>query len=709
MDCAEEVRQLEQSVGRLAGIVDLKFDIFKSRITVAFDPDVISKDDILAGIADAGMNAEPWSETASSEAAPWWRTHLQLLLTVLSAASLLTGLSLHVFSSGSLLSALGHGGTSVVPLASRALYTIAILSGLWLVVPKAWASLRRLRPDMNLLMTVAVSGAIALGEWFEAATVSCLFCLALLLEHWSMGRARRAISALMDLSPTTARCVDAAGNIAVVAVEELAPGRVIIVAPGEKIPLDGEVFTGESSVNEAPITGESMPVSKRQGDQVYAGTINVDGTLQCTVTHAAADSTLAGILHLVEEAQAARAPSQQWVERFAHYYTPAMMVFALALAVLPPLVAGVAWEPWIYRGLVVLVIACPCALVISTPVSIVSALTASSRQGVLIKGGRYLEACAALRAIAFDKTGTLTEGRPEVQTVLPVDGFTRDDVLALAAAVESHSSHPLAHAIREAAERADVSPPPIDEQRLLSGRGAEAVVHGELCWIGSHRLVHERADESPAVHDSALALADAGHSVVAVGRRRSVIGLIGVADAVREDAAAVIATLHRQRIDRVEMLTGDNEPTARSIAAQLGLDTFHAECFPEDKLRLVRNLEQEGVTVGMVGDGVNDAPALAAATVGVAMGAIGTDAAIETADVALMSDDLTRIPWLIAHARRTLAVVRQNIGFALGIKFVFVLLALVGLASLWMAIAADMGASLLVIFNGLRLLRSASV
>ena len=693
LDCAEEVRQLEQAVGRQPGIIELKFDIFKSRMTAVYDDAVTDPDQITARISEIGMRAQPWSAESTRDALPWWQQS-PTWLAAFSAIALCLGAAIHLTQSA---------GTASVWI-SRSAYAAAILAALWQVLPKAYAALRRRQPDMNLLMTVAVIGAIAIDEWLEAATVSFLFCVALLLEHWSMGRARRAITALMDLSPPTARCIDADGNSETLPVEEVALGTLISVRPGEKIPLDGVIRAGQSSINEAPITGESQPVDKQPGQEVFAGTINETGALDIEVTHLASDSTLARIARLVEDAQAARAPSQQWVERFAQYYTPAMMVLALALAVIPPWLFGANWDDWIYRGLVVLVIACPCALVISTPVSIVSALTAAARQGVLIKGGRFLEACAAIGTIAFDKTGTVTAGKPEVQTVAPVNSYSREELLGIAAALEAQSSHPIARAIRHFAASENISAPDVTDHQLLTGRGVEAKLNGADYWLGSHRLVHERADEAADVHNQALEMEDAGHTVIAVGTDNRIIGLISVADAPRDIAADVVTALRQAGVKRIDILTGDNEATANAVAQAIGVDNVRAECLPEDKLAYIQQLAAEGERVSMVGDGVNDAPALAAATVGIAMGAMGTDTAIETADVALMSDDLSRIPWLIRHARRTLAIVRQNIFFALGLKLVFILLTMVGLSSLWMAIAADMGASLLVIFNGLRLL-----
>ena len=710
LDCAEEVRLLKQELEERPGIVSLEFDLLSSRMVVVFDAAVISPETILASVASTGMSARLWEEQSPADSRPWWLRQARSVLTSIAGGLLLAGFASHAVLAGSLLAAFGFEDARGLPLVSRSLYGLSILVGLWLVAPKAWASLARLRPDMNLLMSIAVVGAMILDEWFEAATVTFLFSAALLLEHWSMGRARRAIEALMELSPPTARCLHPdgeEGRVVEQAVDDVAVGATVVVRPGERIPLDGLVRKGTTSVDQAPISGESISVSKQPGDEVFAGTINQEGAFEFEVTKPAKDTTLARILHMVEEAGSRRAPSEQWVETFARYYTPAMMALALTIAVTGPLFFAADWSQWTYNGLVVLVIACPCALVISTPVSVVSGMTAASRRGVLIKGGRFLEAAADLPALALDKTGTLTYGQPAVQQIVPLNGHSRRELLERAAAMEMHSQHPLARAILRRAEEEGITVPQADDYRLLQGKGAEGVFAGKTFWIGSHRLVHEKMGESPDVHLQAVALEDAGHTVVAVGTAEHVCGLIAIADRVRDGASGTVEQLRNMGVRRIVLLTGDNEQTAREVARVTGVDDYRAELLPEDKVREVEQLRRDYRSVAMIGDGVNDAPAMAASTLGIAMGAMGTDAAIETADIALMSDDLSKLPWLIAHARRTLSVIRQNIAFALGLKAVFVVLTLAGAASLWMAIAADMGASLLVIFNGLRLLQSA--
>lgn len=711
MDCAEEVSALKCAVCPLLGPGGkISFDLMQGRMTVEAPEGAVPESRVLQAVATTGMQAVPWSERLQEATGPaaFWERHGRAVLAAASGTACAAGFLAHAVLHGP-LDALGagEGAAHEFPLVALALYVVAAVTGGWYIFPKALLSARRLRPDMNLLMTIAVIGAVLIGEWFEAATVAFLFALALVLESWSVERARRAIGALMDLSPLRARYIcPRDGDLEETPVEEVPVGAIVLVRPGERIPLDGVVTSGSTSVNQAPVTGESMPAPKAPGDEVFAGTINGDGAIEFRATKAASDSTLARIIRMVEEAQSRRAPSEQWVERFARYYTPAMMALAVAVAVVPPLFSGGNWSGWFYEALVILVIACPCALVISTPVSIVAGLSAAARKGVLIKGGVYLEAPARIRAIALDKTGTLTRGEPEVQRIIPLNGHSENELLERAAALETKTDHPLARAIlRKAAERG-LTIPPVEEFQILKGLGAQGAIEGRLFWLGSARMLQQKGEATPEITALAAGLEDAAHSVVVVGNDRHVCGLISIGDRVREESAGVLKALKRVGIKRIVMLTGDNEGTARAVARACGVDAFEAGLLPEDKVRAVENLAREHGHVAMVGDGVNDAPAMAAATLAIAMGAAGSDAAIETADIALMSDDLTRLPWLLRHSRRTLRTIQQNIGFALGLKFLFICLALAGMATLWMAIAADMGASLLVIFNGLRLLRT---
>jgi len=706
MDCAEEVAVLKRAVGPLVdGEENLSFDALKGRMTVLASAPAVSESEVMQAVSKTGMAASRWLVDARHGDATigFWERWGRNVLCTASGFLLVAGFLVQVVVSGGLLAALQVA--EVAPVA-RWLYLAAAVVGAWFIVPKAIYAARSLRPDMNLLMVVAVAGAMTIGEWFEAAAVSFLFALALLLERWSVGRARRAIEALLELAPVQARRVDVAtGESVEVAVEEVPVGAVIRIRAGDKVPLDGEIVSGATTVDQAAITGESMPVERSKGDGLFAGTLNVTGTVEVRVTRAVFDTTLARIIRLVDEAQARRAPSEQWVDRFSRWYTPLMMALAVGVALVPPIVFGGLWSEWIYRALVLLVIACPCALVISTPVSIVAGLASAARSGVLIKGGSFLEAPARFRAIAFDKTGTLTRGKPAIQRVVAWTGHSEEEVLARAAALEADSNHPLALAILDEVERRGIAFDRARSVTSVAGKGVEGTIEGRDFWIGSHRLMEEKGAETPEFHALAVDMEATGQSLVAVGTDDHVCGLLGVADEVRPGVAEVLAELRRLGIGELVMLTGDNEGTAQAVACAIGLESVGAELLPEEKVEAVARLRERFGEVAMVGDGVNDAPALATASVGIAMGAAGTDAAIETADIALMADDLGKLPWLIRHSRRTLRVIRQNIYFALGIKVLFIALASVGAATLWMAIAADMGASLLVVANGLRLLR----
>jgi len=710
LDCAEEVAALRRGVGPLVGGEDqLAFDVLNGRMMVLDSADHVSPEEVRQAVRRTGMSAVEWREDDEEGKRASERHHrVQAWLTTLSGLSVLAGLALHVWLAGGFAEALrlfaGHDGQEM-PMAETVAYVLAIGFGGRYVVVKAWYAARALRPDMNLLMVIAVTGAAAIGEWFEAATVSFLFALSLLLESWSVGRARRAIAQLLDLTPPTVRLKLDSGEELEVPAAEAAVGCRFIVKPGERIALDGRVVSGVSAVDQAPITGESVPVTKEPGSEIFAGTINGDGALEVESTKAAEDTTLARITRLIEEAQGRRAHAEQWVEKFARIYTPVVIVLAIAVFVLPPLLFGGTWDAWFYRALVLLVIACPCALVISTPVSIVSALAASARQGVLIKGGTYIEQPSHLKAIAFDKTGTLTRGQPEVVGMIPLNEHTEEELLERAVALEARSTHPLAQAIIGQAEQVGVTPDPAEGVQVLPGKGVTGRFRGEEYWLGSHRYLMERGQETPEVQAKAEEMERDGRTVVVIGNESHVCGLIAVADTVRPDARQVIADLRRGGIEHVIMLTGDNRATAQAIASQVGIDEVRAELLPEDKVAAVENLVSKYGTVAMVGDGVNDAPAMARASFGIAMGAMGSDAAIETADIALMTDDIAKLPWLVGHSRRTLDIIRQNIVFSLGVKAVFVVLTFAGLATLWGAIAADVGASLLVVANALRLLR----
>ncbi|WP_050026172.1 heavy metal translocating P-type ATPase [Verrucomicrobium sp. BvORR034] len=590
-------------------------------------------------------------------------------------------------------------------------FALATIAGGLLVFPAAWKALLGKRLDMNVLMTVAVVGAWLIGEGEEAASVVFLFALSELLESWSAGRARRAIASLLELAPDTADVIQPDGSTKETPVAELKIGSEILVRSGSRVPVDGEVTKGSSAINQAPITGESVPVDKQPGDRVFAGTINGEGSLTVKVTKLANESTLARIIQLVGEAEEQKAPTQRFVDRFAAFYTPATFVVALLIALVPPLMFQQGWDVWTYRALVLLVIACPCALVIATPVSIVSGLTALARRGVLVKGGAYLEAIGKLRALAVDKTGTITQGRPQVVDIVPMDGNSEDEVLAKAASIDAHSEHPIAKAVVAEATKRGVRFMRADAYASKTGRGAEGTIEGHLYFVGNHRMAHELGACTPELESQLHEIEAKGLSLAIIGHRQhsdckpSVVGIIAIGDTLRPETKEALQLLHESGLEKVVMLSGDNQRTAKAIAAQAGIDEAIGDLLPEDKVERVRELVKRYQYVGMIGDGVNDAPALAIASVGIAMGAIGSDTAIETADMALMKDDLRRVAEAIHLGRRTVRIIQFNVTFALVVKAVFLLLAFTGHASLWMAILADTGATLLVIMNALRLLK----
>ncbi len=586
------------------------------------------------------------------------------------------------------------------------MFVAAIVVGGFGNFRKAARSLPSLDFNMSVLMSVAVIGAALIGAWSEGAVVAFLYSASELLEGWTMGRARRSIRDLMDIAPKTAR-VETAGGLREVPVEDIRVGDIIVVPPGEKLAMDGRVLSGVSAIDEASITGESVPAEKKPGDDVYAGTLNTDGALKVEVTKLVKDTTIAKIVNLVEEAQTHKAPSQAFVERFAAVYTPLVLALAGALVLVPPLFFQAPWGPWVYRGLALLVVSCPCALVVSTPVAIVSAISNAARHGVLIKGGIHLEQMGSLSAIAFDKTGTLSAGRPVVTDVLPTDSMEPDRLLALAASLEGHSEHPLAKAVVQAAAARGLATTEASDFRALTGLGASATVEEMPIRIGNMRLFAD-SPVLAAMGDQLLDLQSQGKTAMIVARGEDALGIIAVADRLRDETTAAVAALKRGGITHTIMITGDNRPTAAAIAAQAGVDEYYAELLPEDKVDQVKRLLDTYGHVAMVGDGVNDAPALATATVGIAMGGAGSDTALETADVALMADDLTKLPFTMALSKRSLWIIKQNIAFSLAIKLIAVLLVFPGWLTLWLAILSDMGASLLVTLNGMRLLSSRS-
>lgn len=586
-------------------------------------------------------------------------------------------------------------------------YAAAILIGGYSLFIKGFKNLVRLNFDMNTLMTVAILGAAAIGEWGEGATVVILFAISEALERYSMDKARQSIESLMDIAPKEA-LIRRGNEEMMVPVDDIQVGDIMIVKPGQKLAMDGIIIKGTSTLNQAAITGESVPVTKTVGDEVFAGTLNEEGLLEVKVTKRVEDTTLSKIIHLVEEAQAERAPSQAFVDRFAKYYTPAIIIFALLLAVIPPLFMGADWSEWIYRGLAVLVVGCPCALVISTPVSIVTAIGNAAKNGVLIKGGIYLEEAGSLKVIAFDKTGTLTKGVPSVTDVVTYNG-DENELMTITAAIEKGSQHPLASAIIRKAEEDglnfnDVS---VEEFQSITGKGVKAKVNNAMYYVGSPGLFEELLPNGiqSEIKEQITTLQTQGKTVMILGTEKEILALIAVADEIRESSKEVIRKLHQVGIEKTVMLTGDNQRTAEAIGKQVGVSDIKADLLPEDKLNFIKELRDKHQSVAMVGDGVNDAPALAASTVGVAMGGAGTDTALETADIVLMSDDLSKLPYTIKLSRKALAIIKQNITFSLGIKALALLLIVPGWLTLWLAIFADMGATLIVTLNSMRLLK----
>ncbi len=585
------------------------------------------------------------------------------------------------------------------------LFALAILVGGSSTFKKGLRNLARFQFDMNVLMTIAVTGAALIGEWGEGAVVAVLFGVSEVLESYTMDRARQSLRTLMEIAPKSARVIRM-GREEEVPVEEIRIGETLVVRPGEKLAMDGVVITGRSAINQANITGESLPVEKGPNDEVFAGTINGHGGLEIRVTRLVEDTTLAKLIHLVEEAQAQRAPTQTFVERFAAWYTPLIMLLAALVILVPPLLFGADWSHWIYEGLALLVVGCPCALVVSTPVSIVSAIANAARNGVLIKGGAHLERAGSVRVVAFDKTGTLTRGQPEVTGVEPLHPhLTAGEVLRLTAAVEMRSEHPLARAIIRAVPGGEVLPKAEGFEAIV-GRGARATIDGRVYLVGSPALFAQDLglDLAPA-EDLVAQWQSLGRTVMLLGTEKELLGAVAVADTPRETTAQALAQLKQAGVSQTVMLTGDNQATARAIGAMVGVDQVRAELLPHEKVAVVKELAVRHGAVAMVGDGVNDAPALAAATVGIAMGGAGTDVALETADIALMADDLTKLPFTLRLSRATMAVIKQNIGLALGLKLLAVLAVFPGWLTLWLAILADMGATVLVTLNGMRLLR----
>ncbi|MCG8400239.1 MAG: cadmium-translocating P-type ATPase [Firmicutes bacterium] len=684
LDCADCASKLETKLAVLPGVVSVKVDYGTAKMNVLH---VTATNKIMARVREAGYGIRIAGQAATAGSIPFWR-YPRLVLTVLSGLFLVSGFVCAILD--------------VSGAFTGALFLAAIASGGFYVGKSALDSIKTFTMDINVLLSIAIIGAISIGEWSEGAMAVFLFSLGNLLQAYSVEKSRQSIRQLMELSPQTGMVIKD-GRETELAVADIRIGDLMLVKPGERIALDGKVISGSSTVNQAPITGESMPVPKSAGSEVFAGTLNENSVLQVEVTSPVQNTILARIVNMVEEAQAQRAPAQHFVDVFARYYTPAIIVGALAVAIVPTVFGGLPFKPWLEKALILLVVACPCALVISTPVAIVSAIGGAARRGVLFKGGLYLEEAGKVKALAFDKTGTLTEGNPGVTDIIPVNGHTDRELITVAAALDSHTQHPLAKAILRKADKMGIVRPPADSLQIMPGEGARALIGGREYYIGNARYMKKLGLGTGEMEDTLAELQDEGKTVMLVGDSSGLLGAIAVTDRVRPQSAAAINSLRAAGIKRIIMLTGDNPKTAGKMARQVGVDDYRAALLPADKLESIKEFQSRYGKVAMVGDGINDAPALAAAGIGIAMGKTGTDTALETADIALMADDLGKLPYIIKLSRRAIKIIKQNIAFSLLIKLVFILATFWGVTNLWMAVFADTGASLLVIANGMRL------
>ncbi len=698
--CANCAGKFEKNVKQLSGVEDAKVNFGASKIAVYGNATIeeLEKAGAFENLKvtpekSARQASQEVKEDTKEEKVPFYKKHSALLY-----ASLLIAFGY--------LSSYVNGEENIV---TTLLFLASMFIGGLSLFKVGLQNLLRFEFDMKTLMTVAVIGGAIIGEWAEVAIVVILFAISEALERFSMDRARQSIRSLMDIAPKEA-LVRRNGQEIMIHVDDIAVGDIMIVKPGQKIAMDGVVVSGYSAVNQAAITGESVPVEKTVDNEVFAGTLNEEGLFEVEITKLVEDTTISKIIHLVEEAQGERAPSQAFVDKFAKYYTPIIMIIAALVTIVPPLFFDGSWETWVYQGLAVLVVGCPCALVISTPISIVSAIGNAAKKGVLVKGGVYLEEMGALKAIAFDKTGTLTKGVPAVTDYNVLNKqINEKELLSIITALEYRSQHPLASAIMKKAEEENItySDVQVEDFSSITGKGIKGIVNGATYYIGSPKLFKELLtnDFDKDLEQNVTTLQNQGKTAMIIGTAKEILAVIAVADEVRESSKEIIQKLHQLGIKKTIMLTGDNKGTAKAIGGQVGVSDIEAELMPQDKLDFIKQLRSEYGHVAMVGDGVNDAPALAASTVGIAMGGAGTDTALETADVALMGDDLRKLPFTIKLSRKTLNIIKANIAFAIAIKFIALLLVIPGWLTLWIAIVSDMGATLLVALNGLRLMK----
>lgn len=687
MDCPDCAMKLEKSISGMPGVDSVNVDFVSGKMTATGTG--INESDIAGEVKSLGYRAVSYGESVLEKDEIDRKTRKRQLIEVVAAGFL-------VIAGGILLN------TGVLSLIGKILVLSGIVIGGHNIGRKGFLAFRKLKLDMNFLMSTAVIGAILIGEWLEGGVVIVLFAIAQLLESYSLARSNRAVKSLMDLSPKQA-VVKRNDEEIVIDIQNIIVGDIVLVKPGEQIPVDGNVTGGFSSVNQATITGESIPVSKKAGDPVYAGTINGDGYLEIETLKNPDDFKVSQIVRLVEEARMKRAPSQSFVNKFAAIYTPIVTILAVLVAIIPPLLFNAVWIEWIYRALALLVIACPCALVISTPVTVVSALTNAARNGVLIKGGIFIENLHKIRSMAFDKTGTITTGILSVHKIMGINNTAEEEVLRIAASIEKMSQHPVGNAVVRYAEEKGISLKPVEGFRSIPGKGACGVVDGiEIC-VGSRSLFREFGllDEG----DLPGEIEKETRTAVVLGSKEKALGFIFISDTIRPESNTIVQQLKSLGVGNTAMITGDNDRIAVEVGNEVGIDETAAELMPEDKVKFIENLKNRHDLVVMVGDGVNDAPALAASDIGVAMGAIGSDVALETADIALMSDDLSKIPWAFRLSKKAYRIIIANIVMAIGIKAIFIGLASAGLATLWMAVFADMGVSLMVIINGMRALK----
>nr|WP_239984684.1 heavy metal translocating P-type ATPase [Lentibacillus sediminis] len=684
MDCGSCAKSIENHLSTISSVRDVSVSFSTGKMKVQHENSI---DDIVSEVSKIGYKASLHSDNKKAEETPKSKDGYGLIT--------LSGI----------LIALGFIGSfnGISPLMSMILYAIAIVTSGFKPVKSAYYAIKSRSLDMNVLMSVAVIGAVLIGEWFEGAIVVWLFALGNALQNRSIEQTRKSISNLMELAPSEA-WIKAGSELVKKPVEEISVGETIVIKPGDRIPLDGEISRGETSVNQAPITGESIPVDKMIGDTVYAGTINESGSLEVKVTKLVEDTTISNIIHLVEEAQEQKAPTEAFIDKFASIYTPIVFGVALAVIVLPPLFGFGAWGEWVYRGLALLVVACPCALVISTPVAIVSAIGNAAKNGVLIKGGTFLEKAGAIKSIAFDKTGTLTEGKPKVSEINALT-VPENELMALAFTLENYSTHPIAKTIVDYAKDQGVQPKHGELFKNMAGKGVQATIDGEVYYAGNLKLFEDMALDLNDVKTKVEEIQSQGKTVVIIGTEQEIIGIISVADTIRKTAVEALNGLKQAGVNQLVMLTGDNEGTAKMISEKTNVNRYFAELLPQDKVKAIKTLQSEGHKVAMVGDGINDAPALATSDLGIAMGGAGTDSAMETADIVLMADNLEKLPHTVKLSRKALTIIKQNIWFALVVKVIALALIFPGWLTLWMAVLSDTGAAVIVILNALRLLK----